>query len=228
MKNIIIASPHKRNSHICDHLTQRNKNWNIELVEKKSDLSIESLRKKNPEWIFFPHWSWIIPSDILNSFNCVIFHMTDLPFGRGGSPLQNLVLKGHKHTKISAIKCSEILDAGDIYIKRDLSLDGTAEEILSRASYIIQDMIIGIIENDPPAVPQEGDIIEFARRRPEQSDIGGLIESSKIFDHIRMLDADGYPNAFIESKNLKIFFRNAEQVGDKIEAEAIITIKDND
>ena len=47
--------------------------------------------------------------------------MTDLPYGRGGSPLQNLIVRGHKHTMISAIKCVKELDAGPIYLKKPLT-----------------------------------------------------------------------------------------------------------
>ena len=53
--------------------------------------------------------------------------MTDLPFGRGGSPLENLILRGHTSTVISAIKCAPELDSGDIYLQKPLSLYGSAE-----------------------------------------------------------------------------------------------------
>ena len=38
--------------------------------------------------------------------------MTDLPFGRGGTPLQNLIVKGFDKTKISALKVTKGIDAG--------------------------------------------------------------------------------------------------------------------
>ena len=46
--------------------------------------------------------------------------MTDLPFGRGGSPLQNLLLRDIEKTKISLIKMNNKLDQGDIVQKRNL------------------------------------------------------------------------------------------------------------
>ena len=49
-----------------------------------------------PRYVFFLHWSTRIPREIFEQHECVVFHMTDLPFGRGGSPLQNLILRGHK------------------------------------------------------------------------------------------------------------------------------------
>jgi len=51
-------------------------------------------------------------------------------FRKGGSPLQNLIERGIKKTKISAIKVDGGIDTGDIFFKRDLDLYGTAEEIL--------------------------------------------------------------------------------------------------
>jgi len=57
--------------------------------------------------------------------------MTDLPLGRGGSPLQNLIERGIEKTKISALKVEDGVDTGDIFIKEPLNLKGTAEEIFN-------------------------------------------------------------------------------------------------
>ena len=76
---------------------------------------LDEIRRINPEYIFFPHWSYIIPKEIFSNYQCIVFHMTDLPYGRGGSPLQNLILAGKKKTKISAIDVVEEIDAGDIF-----------------------------------------------------------------------------------------------------------------
>lgn len=91
-------------------------------IKKNEDLNYENIKSIDPEYIFFPHWSYIIPAEIYQNFKCIIFHMTDLPFGRGGSPLQNLIVKKIYKTKISAIMCEEEIDSGDIYIKRDFDI----------------------------------------------------------------------------------------------------------
>ncbi len=57
--------------------------------------------------------------------------MTDLPYGRGGSPLQNLIQRGHTSTMLTALRCGAGLDTGDVYLKQPLSLHGSAEEIFS-------------------------------------------------------------------------------------------------
>ena len=74
--------------------------YNIKIISSKSELSLPLIQNFQPDYIFFPHWSWIIPEDVFSSFKCVVFHMTDLPYGRGGSPLQNLIVRKIYETKI--------------------------------------------------------------------------------------------------------------------------------
>lgn len=64
----------------------------VPYVDHREDVSKEYMTALSPDWIFFPHWSYLIPAEVYENFRCVIFHMTDLPFGRGGSPLQNLIV----------------------------------------------------------------------------------------------------------------------------------------
>ena len=139
------------------------------LITKKEELTLGKLKKINPRYVFFPHWSHIIPKEIHEAFECIIFHMTDLPYGRGGSPLQNLILRGHLETQISALRCVAELDAGPIYMKRPLSLNGSASEIFLHASNIVEKMIEEIIHKEPIPKPQEGEPTVFSRRVPEQS-----------------------------------------------------------
>lgn len=190
-------------------------NLNWIRIDDKQKFTIEELDKINPQKIFIPHWSYIIPSNIYEKYECIVFHMTDLPYGRGGSPLQNLIIRGKKNTKISALRVVQELDAGDIYLKRDLSLDGTAKDIFLRSVPIIEEMINTIIEDNLQPTPQNGDPVVFKRRKSAESDIANLSTISEIYDYIRMLDCEGYPPAFIETKHFTIEFRNAEVINEK-------------
>lgn len=186
------------------------------LINNKTDFNFDNLKKINPTKIFIPHWSYIIPEKIYKNFECIVFHMTDLPYGRGGSPLQNLIERGHKKTKISALKVEKGLDTGDIYLKKGLSLDGTAQEIFERSSSIVEKMIIEIIEKKTIPKKQKGNTVLFKRRTPEMSDIANIDETKKIYDYIRMLDAEGYPKAFIETEFFKFEFTKANKIDNKI------------
>jgi methionyl-tRNA formyltransferase len=179
------------------------------LIDTPQDLTFEALEKINPGYVFFPHWSFIIPSEIHDNFECVIFHMTDLPFGRGGSPLQNLIARGIYETQISAIKCDAGIDSGDVYMKCPLSLIGTGGEIFNHVADVVEDMIVYIIKNQPKPVPQVGEPVYFPRRKPAEGNIANLTELRQVYDYIRMLDADGYPKAFFETNHLKFEFERA-------------------
>jgi methionyl-tRNA formyltransferase len=184
-----------------------NENW--VRIKEKDDFVIEKLKLLNPVKIFIPHWSYIIPSNIYERWDCIVFHMTDLPFGRGGSPLQNLIVRGFNSTKISAIKVRLGIDTGDVYLKKTLDLGGSAEQIFRKSSKVIEDMIKEIIINNITPSPQIGDIVEFKRRKPEESNISELEELEDIYNYIRMLDCEGYPHAFIETDFIKAEFTNA-------------------
>jgi methionyl-tRNA formyltransferase len=176
-----------------------------------------------PRYIFVLHWSSMVPDDILNEYECVCFHMTDLPFGRGGSPLQNLIISGHRKTKLTALKMTSELDAGPVYLKEELSLEGSAEEIYIQATYLSAKMIRKLIEDEPSPLPQVGEIVKFKRRNPSQSKIISSTSLCDLFDFIRMLDADGYPNAFLEHNGFRYEFRRATLYDKKIICDVKIT-----
>lgn len=203
--NYLIATIRPWNLELYQRHFSRNRQFS--LITKKEDLTLSKLKKKNPRYIFFPHWSWIIPREVWENFECVVFHMTDLPYGRGGSPLQNLIVRGKKKTKISALRVEEGMDTGDIYLKKSLSLQGSAEEIYKRGSKIVfRGMIPYIVSQEPKPKPQSGPITVFERRKPEQSKIESGWSLDKIYDHIRMLDAPEYPKAFIEIDDNRVEF----------------------
>jgi methionyl-tRNA formyltransferase len=215
IKNIVIASPYSRHDYIGTELGAK---FNVMRIKSPEALTADYLKELNPTYVFFPHWSWIIPDEILDDFQCVVFHMTDLPYGRGGSPLQNLIVRGIKETVVSAIKCVKELDAGPIYLKMPLTLEGTAQEILDRASIVIQQMIIKIVDGQAVLKDQVGNVVSFKRRVADEGDLSHLETTDQIYDHIRMLDADNYPSAFIKIDNFRLDFSSVKNVDGNIEA----------
>lgn len=204
MSNYVVLSSKSWNNNLHQIMKSKFPKDNWILINTKSDFNKENLHKIQPDFIFIPHWSHIIPRTIFENYKCIVFHMTDLPFGRGGSPLQNLITRGLKKTKITAIDVVDKIDAGDVYLKKELTLYGTAEEIFLRANNVIVNMIEEIIENKLLPKPQKGSPVFFKRRTPKMSMISEQIDTVEgLYDHIRMLDADGYPKAFIETE----FFR---------------------
>jgi len=206
--NYLVATINSWNIGVYKHHTSKlNGNWF--LVNNNKDLTLEYIRKINPRYIFFPHWSWVVPKDITDNYECVCFHMTDLPYGRGGSPLQNLIIRGHKETQITALRMTQELDAGDIYQKVSLDLSGSAQEIFTKAAGKIYLMISEIVQGSLVPVPQIGEVTLFERRILEQSEIPGDLDLENVYDYIRMLDADSYPKAYINYGNFRLLFNTA-------------------
>ncbi len=224
--NCVLVSSRPWNSEMATRLEDRTGCCFI-MLTKPEELTQETLEGLRPQYVFFPHWSYHIPENVFNQFECVIFHMTDLPYGRGGSPLQNLIARGIYETKISALRCVEEMDAGPIYLKKPFSLNGSAEEIYLRASEVIEDMIAEILEKSPEPMPQDGVPTGFKRRKPEDGDLAAAQTLEQAFDLIRMLDAEGYPNAFLNVGPFKIEFARASRKTGQVVADVRISLADN-
>ncbi len=226
MINFVLATDKPWHDALYDNLQNSIKGAKWFRIQNKQELTHQKLSEIQPAYIFIPHWSYIIPSEIYENFCCVVFHMTDLPYGRGGSPLQNLIVRGYKETKISAIQVQKGLDTGAVYLKKTLCLAGTAEEIFLRATTIIEEMIFEIIEKKLTPVPQVGEPVIFKRRKPEESNIAELEIIDQLYDYIRMLDCPGYPNAYLETKHFRLEFSRASLKSDEsILADVRITKK---
>lgn len=224
MTNIIVSNKDWHFKYV-DEISART-GTGIIYLDKKEQVTFDFLNQYKPEYIFFPHWSHIISPEIYNYFKCVVFHMTDLPFGRGGSPLQNLIARKIYETKLSALACDKELDGGDIYIKKNLSLWGTAEEIYLRAAELTKEMIIEIIKEKITPIKQCGEVIPFKRRKPAESDISKLTTLEDLFDYIRMLDAKDYPRAFLDTEYFHFEFERATLKYGYVKSDVVITLKE--
>ena len=46
--------------------------------------------------MYYMKWYGQNYSKIIKKYNCICFHTAPLPYGRGGSPIQNMILKKFK------------------------------------------------------------------------------------------------------------------------------------
>lgn len=217
------------NRDLFDTVVRRYKGkWHF--VGSQEELTADLLRAIKPRYVFILHWSWKVPDEIVSNFECVCFHMTDVPFGRGGSPLQNLIVRGLRETKVTALRMSREFDAGPVYMKQSLSLEGGAEEIYLRAGRLSAAMIQRIIDKEPKPMPQKGNAVIFKRRKPEQSEIGSPASPpsslDELHDFIRMLDAEGYPRAFLSHAGFRFEFSRPALYDGRIIADVKITRAD--
>jgi methionyl-tRNA formyltransferase len=168
--------------------SEQYKKLNITEISNKSDLNIEYLEKINPRYIFFPHWSWKVDSNIYKKFECVVFHTAPLPFGRGGSPIQNLIIRGIEQSPVCALRMTEVIDGGPIYDSMDISLKGKISEIFFRIAENIEHLIIKICQNNPEPKKQSGDVVLFDRLTYSDNEILNTYSLQEIYNRIRMVD----------------------------------------
>jgi len=62
----------------------------------------------------------------------------------------------------------------------------------------------------------------FQRRRPEDGNLEPLDRLEQIYDYIRMLDAEGYPPAFLETEHFRFEFSGANVGADAVQAQVRI------
>ena len=192
-------------------------------IKEKNEFRLEYLEKINPRFIFLPHWNWIVPEKVYSRFECVVFHTAPLPFGRGGSPIQNLIVRGVKCAPVCALHMNGVIDGGPIYSKVDISLSGSLTEIFERVNDAVNHLISHIIRSEPLPKEQEGKVSSFKRRSEEDNEIPYGLSLSDVYDRIRMLDAEGYPKAYFKAGEYLFEFESAELNESSISAK--VTIK---
>jgi methionyl-tRNA formyltransferase len=194
-------------------------------IKEREALVMEKLMEYKPDFIFFPHWNWKIDKEIYENFKSIVFHTAPLPFGRGGSPIQNLIIKGFKVSPVNAILVGAEIDAGDIIASKEVSLEGNLSDIFARISTIVADLILEILQGNAIPSPQIGIPVIFKRRTSADNIIpNSNIDLDGVYDRIRMLDAPDYPKASIQHGNLLIEFSDSRLLNGTLIAQATFKI----
>lgn len=189
------------------------------VIENK--INLKKINQQKPRIIFFIHWSKIIKKNLFKNFLCIQFHSSNLPNGKGGSPIQNQIQRKIKKTKITAFKITDKIDSGPICMKSNLKLDDNAFEIYKRMEKVSINMIKKIVKMKKISFKKQiGKAIFFKRRTPKESNLklNNFSSINEFYDFIRMLDAPKYPKA-----NLKLKKFNIEFFGAKIKNKSIFT-----
>lgn len=174
---------------------------NVELIETKLEFDRSVRLFSKNDILFFIGWSWIIPNELVNKFNCICMHPSPLPKYRGGSPIQNQIINGESISAVTFFRMTEKLDAGNILWQRVFSLKDNLNDINFRVKALTLSGIFDILNNNYDEYAQlESDVTYFKRRTPSQSEISideiNTSGAKQLHDKVRCLQ-DPYPNAFI-------------------------------
>lgn len=126
--------------------------------------------------------------------NNIVVHASDLPNGKGFSPLQ-----WQKHYPFNA---DELVDNGDYYIKDSVNYEGHElhDELREKLAFKIIDMCISYVENKKSLLPHKQDGTEsFYKKRTLKDDELDVNKSiNDLFNHFRIADNENYPLYFIK------------------------------
>jgi len=181
----------------------------------KEEYSPQEIEIFSPDLILFYGWSWTIDEEIVESFNCIMLHPSALPKFRGGSPIQNQIIRGVRNSKLTLFLMNREMDSGDILEQGPLDLSGSIPEIFKKIELEGLRLTLKILKNGlMPVAQDESKATYFKRRTPEESEItiDELLQSDShyLYNKVRML-GDPYPNAFIRtSDGKKLLIKHVE------------------
>lgn len=212
---------------ILEDVLRKNRiiNKNSLILRKKKDLTYKKVKEVNPDYIMFPHWSYIVQDKIIDNFKCICFHSSPLPYGRGGSPIQNMILRGFKETEVCSLLMKKELDAGPVYLRSKVKLSGSLDEILLRIYGAVADQIKIFKSKNITPKDQSGEVYKFRRLNLKDNNINFKDSLESIYDQIRMLDSDIYPAAYSKLGHYILDFKNAKLEKDVIKASVEIKRK---
>lgn len=145
----------------------------------------------------------IVDGEILRrSKNNIVVHASELPKGKGMSPLTWQILEGKNRIPISLFEAVEEVDAGQVYIRGAIEFKGN--ELLQEMQNVLGNMIIKMCQeflSKWPAIvlqgcPQIGASSFYRRRNFADTEIDPKKSISEQFDLLRVIDNETYPAHF--------------------------------
>tara|TARA_R100001463_G_scaffold125798_1_gene183317 strand:+ start:1748 stop:2407 length:660 start_codon:yes stop_codon:yes gene_type:complete len=207
MKNILCITYRDWACKIYDMLEQSLTEYNFRIIRDKKSYNSDIIDEFKPDIILWYGWSWIIPSDVVDKYDCICLHPSPLPKYRGGSPIQNQIINGEKMSAVTVFKMNEGIDDGAIIRQLPMSLSGNIEDIFNRMVELGFSITCDFLKNGFYLIEQNDEISTYySRRKPNESEITYEEITTKsaeyIYDKIRML-RDPYPNAYIVGRDGK-------------------------
>ena len=189
----------------CKKFIDSNKKYNIKIYYNYGKID-------NFDYVFVLGYTRILPS-YFNQKNklVMVIHESNLPKGKGNSPLQWQILKNKKYISINLIKLTEKLDSGDIILKDKIILNGTElyDEIREKQAKITFKLIARLLRLKKIKFKKQiGKEFFYKKRTPKDSELNPKKSIEENFNLLRIANNNDWPAFFHLKKNiyiLKIF-----------------------
>lgn len=135
----------------------------------------------------------------LNRYNLVV-HASDLPKGRGWSPLTWQILEGKNEITLTLFEAAEKVDSGLIYMKDTVVFEGheLIDELRKKIGEKSNEMILSFISSYPniTGYKQKGEPTFYPKRSAKDSELDVNKTIAEQFNLLRVADKERYPAFF--------------------------------
>lgn len=199
--NIIIASK----SWLMDSIDALQQNLEafgheVEVVTRPEELG------RGDILFILSYWNLLSDEALSKHVHNLVVHESALPEGKGWSPLTWQVLEGKSNIPITLFEATNEVDAGDIYLRAQIYLEGheLIDGIRSLQAQATFDLCKEFVMQYPQIVStkqaQSGEETYYPRRGTKDSRLDLELSLSDQFNLLRVVDNDSYP-AFFEYNN---------------------------
>lgn len=135
-----------------------------------------------------------------NTYNLVI-HGSELPKGKGWSPLTWQILEGKHSIPITMFEAADAVDSGDVYGRASVTFEGheLIDELRAGEAEGIMRLALSFVDAYPhnAATQQSGEESFYERRTPKDSELDPEKTIAEQFNLLRVVDNERYPAYFV-------------------------------
>ena len=180
----------------------------VEVVEGiKGESMADLFRKHQIDVACFFGWSLMVEPVVHEQYLCLCLHPSALPQFRGGSPIQNQIIRGVLDSQVSIFKIADGIDNGDIYKQYPLSLKGELGEIFEQMTNAGVKAMVDFTfdyQNNLLSFTKQTNLEAhptYKRRKEHESELVKenltTMTGLEFSNFVRAL-SDPYPNAFVK------------------------------
>lgn len=158
------------------------------------------------DFCFCLSFSKILKKEVRDRFDhTLVVHASDLPAGKGWSPLTWQILEGKNQIPVTLFEAGDTVDSGPIYAQRHINFEGyeLIERLRRRLAEKTYELCSWFVSEYPRSSTQskiqEGSESFYPRRVPKDSQLNVNKTIAEQFNLLRIVDNKAYP-AFFEWK----------------------------
>lgn len=139
--------------------------------------------------------------DLVRHKHNIVVHESDLPQGKGWSPLFWQILEGKNRVPIVLFEAIEAVDAGPVYVRDIIELTGYElhDEIRVKQAEKTIELCVKFLDMYPRLQELQKNAVHtcYPRRRPKDSELDVTKSLKELFPNLRIASNEEYPAYFM-------------------------------